>query len=162
MSLMETVADLIKEKVLPELTALKESGARMENRLSGVEKRLDDVNLHLVDQSRRIDAVRKELGGRIDAVREELGGRIDAVREELSGRIDQTNGRIDEVNGRIDETNARLDSMHTDVIARIDKTNDRLNRLYEVIVRRDEQVVLVEKVERLESEVSEIQRKLAA
>jgi len=126
MSLMETVADLIKEKVLPELTALKESGARMENRLSGVEKRLDDVNLHLVDQSRRIDA----------------------VREELSGRIDETNGRID--------------SMHTDVITRIDKTNDRLNHLYEVIVRRDEHVILAEKMERLESEVSEIKRKLAA
>jgi len=148
---METVADLIKEKVLPELTALKESGARMENRLSGVEKRLDDVNLHLVDQSRRIDAVREELSGRID----QTNGRIDAVREEFGGRID-------EVNGRIDETNARLDSMHTDVITRIDKTNDRLNHLYEVIVRRDEHVVLAEKMERLESEVSEIKRKLAA
>jgi len=108
MSLMDTMVDLIKEKVLPELAALKESGGRMEDRFSGVEKRLDDVNLHLVDQSRRIDA----------------------VREELSGKDDQINKRLD--------------------------------RLYEIIVRRDEHVVLAEKMERLESEVSEIKRKLAA
>jgi len=137
---METIKDALREMVLPELASLKASGERVESRLtvvekglSGVEKRLDDVNLHLVDQSRRID----ETNGRIDAVRKELGGRIDAVREELGGRIDELARKDDEINKRLD-------------------------RLYEVIVRRDEQVVLVEKVERLESEVSEIQRKLAA
>jgi len=36
------------------------------------------------------------------------------------------------------------------------------HRLYEIIVRRDEHVVLAEKMERLESEVAEIKRKLAA
>jgi len=103
---------------------------------------------------------------------ERVENRLTVVEKGLSGvekRLDDINlhlvdqsRRIDETNGRIDETNGRIDSMHTDVITRIDKTNDRLNRLYEVIVRRDEQVVLVEKMERLESEVAEIKRKLAA
>jgi len=72
---METIKDALREMVLPELASLKASGERVENRLtvvdkglSGVEKRLDDVNLHLADQSRRIDAVREELGGRIEEV----------------------------------------------------------------------------------------------
>jgi len=133
MGAMEAVTEAIKELVLPELASLKTSVERVENRLTVVEKGLSGVE-------KRLDDVNLHL---VDQSR-----RIDAVREELGGRIDEVTGRID--------------SMHTDVISRIDKTNDRLNHLYEVIVRRDEQVVLAEKMERLESEVSEIKRKLAA
>jgi len=151
MGAMEAVREAIKELVLPELALLRTSTERVESRLtvvekglSGVEKRLDDVNLHLVDQSRRIDAVREELGGRIDAMREELGG------------------RIDETNGRIDATNGRIDTVREELAGKDDQINKRLDRLYEIIVRRDEHVVLAEKMEHLESEVAEIKRKLAA
>ena len=133
MSVMETVVELIKETVLPELAALKASTVRVEDRLAGMEKRLDDVNLHLVDQSRRIDQVREELVQRIDQV----NGRIDQVRVDLLQRIDKVNGRIDQI-------------------------IEHVGRLYQVIVRREEHFDLVEKVGRLESEVAEIKRKLAA
>ncbi len=63
-------------------------------------KRLDDLNAQLVDQSRRID---------------ETNQRIDAIRDDLIHRIDATNQRIEAV--------------HSDLITRIDTTNDRLNRL---------------------------------
>jgi hypothetical protein len=54
-------------------------------------KRLDDITIHLSDQSRRIDETNK----RIDAVREELTHRIDTVREDLAHKIDETNQRLD-------------------------------------------------------------------
>jgi len=101
--------------------------------IANVNKRLDDVNMHLADQSRRIDAVREELSARIDAMREEL------------------NHRMDGIDARIDETNKR-----------IDETNQRLDRLYEAIVRRDEHSSLVIKINELDHEVREIKQQLAA
>jgi len=112
----------------------------------------------LVDQSRRIDQV---------------NGRIDQVREEVLQRIDQVIGRIDQVREelvqRIDQVNGRIDQVRVDLLQRIDKVNGRIDqiiehvgRLYQVIVRREEHFDLVEKVGRLESEVAEIKRKLAA
>lgn len=99
-------------------------------------KRLDDVNLHLADQSRRIDETNKG----IDAVREDLTQRIDSVRQELTERIE---------------------TVRTDLIHRIDETNDRIARLYEVIVRKDEHGKLEEHVAHLEREVNELKRRAA-
>lgn len=66
-----------KEALLPELAELK----------AGLNRRIDDFNVHLLDQSRRIDALREEIGGRIDALRQEPGGRVNSmlniIREEL-------------------------------------------------------------------------------
>ena len=70
--------------------------------------------------------------------------------------------QIDETNKRIDETNKRIDAIHADLLKRIDEVNHRLNRLYEVIVRRDEHTQLEQRVLRLEQEVEEIRRKIAA
>ena len=109
MELKEIITNTFKELILPELGRIKEENKEIKNR------RLDDVNIHLADQSRRINETNK----RIDSVREELNARIDSVREELNKRIDETNKRIDE-------------------------TNKRLDRLYEVIVRRNEHVRLEE------------------
>ena len=111
----ETVVTAIKDFILPEL---KEMGIK----LDAVEKRLSDINGHLVDQSRRIDEtnkrvdetnkridnlgakltdkineVRAELTDKIDEVRTELTDKIDEVRAELTGRIDTTNNRIDQL-----------------------------------------------------------------
>ncbi len=135
---------------------------RSKTALTLTNKRLDDVNTHLADQSRRIDAVREELVGRIDAVREELSRRID----ETNKRIDENIRRLDENNKRIDSVQAelsqRLDAIHHDVILRIDKTNDRLNRLYEVIVRRDDHEELKTRVDRLEHEMAVLKQRFAA
>lgn len=54
-------------------------------------KRLDDVNTHLADQSRRIDETNK----RIDEVRAEFTKRFDEIHPDLINRIDANNARID-------------------------------------------------------------------
>ena len=63
---------------------MREEKQEIRGHLVLTNKRLDDINTHLADQSRRIDAIR-----------EEMGQRIDAVREELVQMIQETNRRID-------------------------------------------------------------------
>jgi len=139
MAFKKAIANILKELIIPELSKIKDDVGSVYAKLEFTNKRLDDINLHLMDQSRRIDGLR-----------EELSQRIDAVREELTQRIDETNERIVETNERIDETNNRIDI-----------TNDRINRLYEVIVHRDEHSFLEQKVMDLERDVREIKIKIA-
>jgi len=162
MDVREAVAAVMREYLLPELEALKAGQARADVEFTAINKRLDDINAHLVEQGRRIDTTNE----RIDAVRDGLEQRIDAVREELGQRIDETNKRIDamreELGQRIDETNKRIDAMREELGQRIDETNKRIDRLSEVIVRRDEHSTLVIKVNALENDVREIKQRLAA
>lgn len=144
MDVIEGVRAAIKEMMLPELDRIREENKEIKAILVMINKRLDDVNLHLADQSRRIDSVREELGARIDSVRKELGA-----------RIDETNNRINDANNRIDETNKRIDSMSQ-------KFDIRLDRLYEVIVRRDEHYASEKRIATLEKDVAEIRLRLAA
>jgi uncharacterized coiled-coil protein SlyX len=80
MDIKEAVGSVLKELIVPELNKIKEENNEIKTTLVLTNKRLDDINLHLADQSRRIDS----------------------VREELSERIDETNKRIDGTNKRID------------------------------------------------------------
>ncbi len=100
MDIKEAVVATFREYLLPELEGLKSGQSRITSDIAAVNKRLDDVNQHLADQSRRIDAVREELNGNINAVREEL------------------NHRLDETNKRIDETNKRLDRLYEVIVRR--------------------------------------------
>ena len=54
------------------LREIKDNQERMSIRLDAIEKRLSDINGHLIEQSRRIDEVRTELTGRIDATNKDL------------------------------------------------------------------------------------------
>lgn len=158
MSVKEAVLAAIKELILPELQVIRHEQAEFKVALELTNKRLGDMNTHLVDQSRRIDEINK--------------------------RIDDTNKRIDEINKRIDDTNKRVDVVHSDLISRIDalqaelsgrinafqaelsgridETNKRLDRLYEVIVRREEHQSLTMRVAQLEQEVAAIKQRQAA
>ena len=151
MDIIEGVRVAIKEMMLPELDRIREENKEVKATLVMMNKRLDDVNLHLVDQSRRIDEINK----RIDSVRDELVKRIDSARDELVKRIDDTNKRID-------DTNKRIDSIQSDFITRMDAFTTRLERLYEVIVRRDEHQMLEQRITTLEKDISEIKYRLAA
>ena len=117
----EGVVTAIKNFILPELKEIKDNQAKMSIRLDAVEKRLSDINGHLVDQSRRIDETNK----RIDEVRTELTGRIDEVRTELTGRIDATNNRIDQLTfqvGKIAQEMERIkreESVTSDILTRL-------------------------------------------
>ena len=128
----ENVVTAIKDFILPELKEIKDNQAKMSIRLDAVEKRLSDINGHLVDQSRRIDEtnnrideVRTELTGRIENVRAELTDKIDEVRTELTGRIDATNNRIDQLTfqvGKIAQEMERIkreESVTSDILTRL-------------------------------------------
>jgi chromosome segregation ATPase len=79
MEIQEVIVSALKDMVVPELTKIKDDVNNVKAVLEVTNKRLDDINLQLIDHSRRIDA----------------------VREELSQRIDDTNRRIDETNDRL-------------------------------------------------------------
>ena len=111
MDIKEAVGSVLKELIVPELNKIKEENKEIKTTLVLTNKRLDDINLHLADQSRRIDSAREELSKRIDgtnkridSLREDLGERIDSVKDELTKRID----RLYEVIVRRDE-HFRLD-----------------------------------------------------
>ena len=80
MEIMESIRAGFKELILPELDRIKEENREIRAILEVTNKRLDDVNLHLADQSRRMDETNK---------------RIDAVREELGSKVTETNMRLD-------------------------------------------------------------------
>lgn len=79
MAFKKAIANVLKELIIPELSKIKDDINNVYAKLEFTNKRLDDINLHLVDQSRRIDG----------------------LREELNHRIDETNNRIDVTNDRI-------------------------------------------------------------
>lgn len=79
MSAKEMIVSALQEFIVPELDKIKEESRQIKVTLEITNKRLDDINLHLADQSRRIDTTNE----RIDAIREELGQRIDTTNERL-------------------------------------------------------------------------------
>jgi len=99
MTMKEAVLAALKELVLPELQMLKLEQGELKATLLLTNKRLDDLNLHLADQSRRIDETNK---------------RIDAIHADLTGRIDETNRSI----ARLYEVIVRRED-HTDLVARV-------------------------------------------
>ena len=113
----ENVVTAIKDFILPELKEIKDNQAKMSIRLDAVEKRLSDINGHLVDQSRRIDETNKRI--------HETNNRIDEVRTELTGRIDATNNRIDQLTfqvGKIAQEMERIkreESVTSDILTRL-------------------------------------------
>ena len=73
----EGVITAIKNFILPELKEIKDNQAKIGIRLDPVEKSLSNINVHLIEQSRRIDEVRTELTGRIDATNKDLVEKTD-------------------------------------------------------------------------------------
>ena len=151
MEFLEAIRVAIKELVVPELDKIREENREIKGLLSITNKRLDDVNIHLADQSRRIDDTNR---------------RIDEVREQLTHRIDETNKRIDavreELTGRIDETNKRIDAVREELSHSMSASNQRLDTLYEVVVRRDDHFQLANRVAAVERELAELKQKIAA
>ena len=87
MEIAESIKKVIQELILPEFGRMKLENEEIKSLLQLTNKRIDDVNTHLVDQSRRIDG----LNNRID----ETNKRIDELKDEVNERIDEVNERID-------------------------------------------------------------------
>ena len=61
MEIVDKVKKIIQELIIPELEIIKGENAEIKTILQLTNKRIDDINIHLVDQSRRIDDFRVEL-----------------------------------------------------------------------------------------------------
>jgi hypothetical protein len=79
MEIKEATSSVPKDLIVPELDRIKEENRAIRTLLSMTNKRLDDVNLHLADQSRRIDALREELSHRIDETNKRIDRLYDVV-----------------------------------------------------------------------------------
>lgn len=137
MEIKETVQKLLQEMVVPDLSKIRDENTKILAILEVTNKRLDDVNTHLADQSRRIDETNKC----IDEVRSELGQRIDEVRSELGQRIDE---------------------IHSDLVNRLDANNARIDHFFETTVTKYEHGKMDERVSRLERGMEVLRRQIAA
>jgi len=169
MDLKEKTVKILQDIVLPDLAKIREENAKISTNLELTNKRLDDINTHLADQSRRIDGVRAELGEKIDATNERIddtNNRIDGVRAELSDKIDATNNRIDglraEVRSEISKVYNRMQDIHSDLILRLDKQNARIDEFIATCARESDVVRLETRVQILEGEVKGMKERLAA
>ena len=156
MEIKETVQKVLQELVLPDLGRIREDNAKILAVLDLTNKRLDDVNTHLADQSRRIDNVRSE-----------LTQKIDEVRSELTRRIDETNKKIDNVRSeltqKIDETNKKINEVQMDLIKRLDANNARIDRFFETSrATKYELRKIDDRVASLEHDVEDIRQRMVA
>ena len=91
MEITDAVRKIFQDMIVPELGKIREENQKIVAILELTNKRLDDVNTHLADQSRRIDEVRSELVSRID----DTNKRMDNMHSDLVNRLDANNERID-------------------------------------------------------------------
>ena len=159
MEIAETVKKILQEVIVPELGKIKDENSKILAVLEVTNKRLDDINVHLVDQSRRID----ETNQRVDEVRSELSARIDEVRSELSARIDEVrselSARIDEVRS---ELTKRIEDIHSDLISRLDGNNARIDRFFLTAATKEEHARVDGRLAQLEREMDHLRQRLAA
>lgn len=93
MEIAETIKRALQELIVPELESIKAGHVELKAIMGLTNKRLDDMDLHLVDQSRRIDEVNK----RIDEANSRLDQRMDEVNERIERRTGEVNARIEQV-----------------------------------------------------------------
>lgn len=91
MDVKEALRSAIQDCVLPEFDKLRLENAEIRATLQLTNKRLDDIQQQLVDQSRRID----ETNDRVDKVNADLIGRIGQVHAGLLSNIQRNNMRLD-------------------------------------------------------------------
>ena len=145
MEIKETVQKVLQELVLPDLGRIREDNAKILAVLDLTNKRLDDVNTHLADQSRRIDEVRSELTRKID----ETNKKIDEVRSELTRKIDETNKKINDV--------------QMDLIKRLDANNARIDLFFETSRTTEYELRKIDdRVASLEHDVEDIRQRMVA
>ena len=85
------------------LREIKDNQERMSIRLDAVEKRLSDINGHLIEQNRRIDEVRTKLTGRIDGT---------------NNRIDQLTFQVGKIAQEMEQVK-REESVTSDILTRL-------------------------------------------
>jgi chromosome segregation ATPase len=117
MEIKAAIVEAIKELVVPEMDEIKSDLQELKAVQQMTNKRIDDLNGHLVDLSRRVDQVRTE-----------FNERIDSLNHSLSTRIDVTNDRID----RLYDVVVRREE-HEGLRKNLHAFNRRLKRLEEKV-----------------------------
>lgn len=103
MSVEEEVMTALKEVLMPELSLLRQEFARTNLPLSLPYDRLDDMIIHLMDYSRRIDAVDGRLSRRIDSVSSRIDKTIimfGDMQQQLINRINLLEQEVAELQKR--------------------------------------------------------------
>jgi hypothetical protein len=118
MEIADAVRKIFQDMIVPELGKIREENQKIVAILEITNKRLDDVNTHLADQSRRIDDVRSELTSEISSVRSELTLQISGTRSELI---------------------SRMEDIHSDLVNRLDANNKRIDRFFLTAATKEEQ-----------------------
>jgi len=141
MEIADAVRKIFQDMIVPELGKIREENQKIVAILELTNKRLDDVNTHLADQSRRIDDVRSELTSEISSVRSELTLQISGTRSELI---------------------SRMEDIHSDLVNRLDANNKRIDRFFLTAATKEEQARNDARLFRLEQGLEEVKQRLAA
>jgi predicted phage tail protein len=141
MEIADAVRKIFQDMIVPELDKIREENQKIVAILELTNKRLDDVNTHLADQSRRIDDVRSELTSEISSVRSELTLQISGTRSELI---------------------SRMEDIHSDLVNRLDANNKRIDRFFLTAATKEEQARNDARLFRLEQGLEEVKQRLAA
>ena len=141
MEIADAVRKIFQDMIVPELGKIREENQKIVAILEITNKRLDDVNTHLADQSRRIDDVRSELTSEISSVRSELTLQISGTRSELI---------------------SRMEDIHSDLVNRLDANNKRIDRFFLTAATKEEQARNDARLFRLEQGLEEVKQRLAA
>ena len=102
----ELIVSALQELIVPELDRIKEENGQIKAILELTNKRLDDVNLHLTDQSRRIDSIREEVGSEV----KETNKRLDRLYEVIVRRDEHSKveARVAALEREVNELKRRL------------------------------------------------------
>ncbi len=166
MEIPESVKKLFQEMIVPELGKIQEENQKIVAILELTNKRLDDVNQHLVDQSRRIDEVRTELTERIDGTNkriDESNKRIEDLRFELSQEIKDVRSELSrEIKDVRSELTEKMEKMHSDLISRLDANNGRIDQFFMTAATKETQAGIDRRLMHLEHEVGHLKQQMAA
>ena len=154
MEITDAVRKIFQDMIVPELGKIREENQKIVAILELTNKRLDDVNTHLADHSRRIDVTNK----RIDDTNNKFDG--------VNKRFDNINNKFDEVNKRIDdvrfELTTRMEDIHSDLVNRLDANNERIDRFFLAAATKEELARNDARLFRVEQGLEEVRRRLAA
>ena len=141
MEIADAIRKIFQDMIVPELGKIREENQKIVAILELTNKRLDDVNTHLADQSRRIDDVRSELASEISSVRSELTLQISGTRSELM---------------------SRMEDIHSDLVNRLDANNERIDRFFLTAATKEEQARIDARLFQLEQGLEDVRQRLAA
>ena len=107
MEIKETVQKLLQEMIVPDLKIIKEQKRKILSLLDLTNRKLNDINTHLADQSWRIDDDRSELTKKMEKMHSDLINRLDANNARIDRFFETSVTKYE--HDKIDERVARLE-----------------------------------------------------